>query len=330
MTMGEFDLIARYFTRPAARAALSVGDDCALLQPTPGMQLAVSSDMLVEGRHFFADVDPSALGHKALAVNLSDLAACGATPLAFTLALALPRVNEVWLEGFSQGLFKLADAHGCELVGGDTTQGPLNICITVFGEVPMLAGKTQALLRSGARAGDDVYVSGTLGDARLALDALRGTIALPAEILAQTRARLERPTPRIALGQALRGVATAAIDISDGLLGDLRHMLKDSGIGATIDTSIAITLIAVCAYPICANGLISLKNQLEYVLAGGDDYELVFTAAASARGAVQLAAHQAATPVTCIGRIDAEPGLRLVDAQGLPVTGHFSSFDHFA
>ena len=330
MTMGEFDLIARYFTRPAARAALSVGDDCALLQPTPGMQLAVSSDMLVEGRHFFADVDPSALGHKALAVNLSDLAACGATPLAFTLALALPRVNEVWLEGFSQGLFKLADAHGCELVGGDTTQGPLNICITVFGEVPMLAGKTQALLRSGARAGDDVYVSGTLGDARLALDALRGTIALPAEILAQTRARLERPTPRIALGQALRGVATAAIDISDGLLGDLRHMLKDSGIGATIDTSIAITLIAVCAYPICANGLISLKNQLEYVLAGGDDYELVFTAAASARGAVQLAAHQAATPVTRIGRIDAEPGLRLVDAQGLPVTGHFSSFDHFA
>ena len=330
MTMGEFDLIARYFTRPAARAALSVGDDCALLQPTPGMQLAVSSDMLVEGRHFFADVDPSALGHKALAVNLSDLAACGATPLAFTLALALPRVNEVWLEGFSQGLFKLADAHGCELVGGDTTQGPLNICITVFGEVPMLAGKTQALLRSGARAGDDVYVSGTLGDARLALDALRGTIALPAEILAQTRARLERPTPRIALGQALRGVATAAIDISDGLLGDLRHMLKDSGIGATIDTSIAITLIAVCAYPICANGLISLKNQLEYVLAGGDDYELAFTAAASARGAVQLAAHQAATPVTRIGRIDAEPGLRLVDAQGLPVTGHFSSFDHFA
>ena len=330
MTMGEFDLIARYFTRPAARAALSVGDDCALLQPTPGMQLAVSSDMLVEGRHFFADVDPSALGHKALAVNLSDLAACGATPLAFTLALALPRVNEVWLEGFSQGLFKLADAHGCELVGGDTTQGPLNICITVFGEVPVLAGKTQALLRSGARAGDDVYVSGTLGDARLALDALRGTVALPADILAQARGRLERPTPRIALGQALRGMATAAIDISDGLLGDLQHILKASGVGATLDTSIAITLIASCAHTALGNGLISLKNQLEYVLAGGDDYELAFTAPVSARSAVQHAARQACTPVTRIGCIDSELGLRLVDGRGQAVPNIYCSFDHFA
>ena len=162
--MSEFDLIARYFTRPTPRAVLGVGDDCALLQPAPGTQLAISSDMLVEGRHFFADADPFALGHKALAV----LAACGATPLAFTLALALPDVNETWLQGFSRGLLALADAHGCELVGGDTTRGPLNICITVFGEVPVVNGKSQALLRSGARAGDDVYVSGTLGDARLA------------------------------------------------------------------------------------------------------------------------------------------------------------------
>ena len=156
--MTEFDLIARYFTRPVRKAALGVGDDCALLAPAPGMQLAISSDMLVEGRHFFADVDPEALGHKALAVNLSDLAACGAKPLAFTLALSLPRVDEAWLAGFSRGLLALADAHGCELVGGDTTQGPLNICITVFGEVPT----GQALLRSGARPGDDIYVSGTL------------------------------------------------------------------------------------------------------------------------------------------------------------------------
>jgi len=168
--MGEFDLIARYFTRPVRRAALGVGDDCALLAPAPGMQLAVSSDMLVEGRHFFAGTDPERLGHKALAVNLSDLAACGARPLAFTLALALPQVDAAWLEGFSRGLLQLADAHGCELVGGDTTQGPLNICITVFGEVPT----GQALLRSGAQPGDDIYVSGTLGEARLALDALRG------------------------------------------------------------------------------------------------------------------------------------------------------------
>jgi len=324
--MGEFDLIARYFTRPAARSALGVGDDCALLQPSPGTQLAVSSDMLVEGRHFFADVDPFTLGHKALAVNLSDLAACGATPLAFTLALALPRLDEAWLEAFSRGLWALADAHGCELVGGDTTRGPLNICITVFGEVP----RGQALLRSGARAGDDIYVSGTLGDARLALDALRGALALPADLLAQARARLEQPTPRVALGQALRGVATAAIDVSDGLLGDLRHILKASGVGATLDTSITINLIAACAHSSCATGLISLKKQLECVLAGGDDYELVFTAPVSAREAVLCAARQAQTAVTRIGRIEAEPGLRLVNAQGNAVPNTYTSFDHFA
>ncbi|MDB5929444.1 MAG: thiamine-phosphate kinase [Polaromonas sp.] len=327
--MGEFDLIARYFTRPARRAALGVGDDCALLQPAPGMQLAISSDMLVEGRHFFAGVDPFSLGHKALAVNLSDLAACGATPVAFTLALALPTVDAAWLAEFSRGLLAVADVHGCELVGGDTTQGPLNICITVFGEVPVVGGKSQALLRSGAKAGDDVYVSGTLGDARLALDALRGRLRLPADLLAQARLRLERPTPRVALGQALRGIATAALDISDGLLGDLGHILKQSGVGATIDTDIAITLIAACADDTCATGLISLKKQLECVLAGGDDYELAFTAPVSARSAVQAASRQAATPVTRIGRIDAQPGLRLVNAQGQAVPGSYASFDHF-
>ncbi|MCP4515581.1 MAG: thiamine-phosphate kinase, partial [Delftia sp.] len=173
--MGEFDLIRRFFQRPVRRAALGVGDDCALLAPAPGMQLAVSSDMLVEGRHFFADVDPRLLGHKCLAVNLSDLAACGARPLAFTLALSLPRADAAWTEAFAGGLLALADAHGCELVGGDTTQGPLNICITVFGEVP----PGQALLRSGARAGDDIWVSGSLGDARLALEALLGHTTLP-------------------------------------------------------------------------------------------------------------------------------------------------------
>jgi len=328
--MGEFDLIARYFTRPARRAVLGVGDDCALLQPAPGTQLAISCDMLVEGRHFFPDVDPFALGHKALAVNLSDLAACGATPLAFTLALALPHADESWLEPFSRGLLALADAHNCELVGGDTTQGPLNICITVFGEVPVVGGKSQALLRSGARAGDDLYVSGTLGDARLALEALRGTLQLPAEALAQARTRLEQPTPRVALGQALRGVASAAIDVSDGLLGDLRHILTASGVGATIRTELAMDLAAAGSRLAVERAAISQEKQLEFVLSGGDDYELAFTAPMSARDAVRAASQLAQTPVTRIGSIESETGLRLVDAQGQLMPGRFSSFDHFA
>ena len=324
--MGEFDLIARYFTRPVRHAALGVGDDCALLAPRPGMQLAISSDMLVEGRHFFADVDPEALGHKALAVNLSDLAACGAKPLAFTLALALPRVDEAWLAGFSKGLLALADAHGCELVGGDTTQGPLNICITVFGEVP--AG--QALLRSGARAGDDIYVSGTLGDARLALEALLGHIHLPDELLAQARQRLERPTPRVALGLALRGIASSAMDVSDGLLGDFGHILKASGVGACIRTDETIKLIAAGAFPSSATGQFDQKLLHQCTLAGGDDYELLFTAPPQHRAAVAAAAAQSQTAVTCIGQVEAAPGLRLVDAQGMPVENRFASFDHFA
>jgi len=328
--MGEFDLIARYFTRPTAHAVLGVGDDCALLQPAPGTQLAISSDMLVEGRHFFADVDPAALGHKALAVNLSDLAACGAKPLAFTLALSLPRVDETWLAGFSKGLLALADAHGCELVGGDTTQGPLNICITVFGEVPVVSGKSQALLRSGAKPGDDVYVSGTLGDARLALEALRGAVTLPPDLLAQARLRLEQPTPRVALGQALRGIASAAIDVSDGLLGDLRHILRTSSAGATLETSNAINLVATSQDTALARAGFDTEKQLEFVLAGGDDYELAFTAPASARDAVQAAARQAHTAVSRIGRIDANPGLRLLDAAGALIERRYASFDHFA
>jgi len=324
--MGEFDLIARYFTRPVRRAALGVGDDCALLAPAPGMQLAVSSDMLVEGRHFFADVDPEALGHKALAVNLSDLAASGARPLAFTLALALPRVHEPWLAAFARGLLQLADAHGCELVGGDTTQGPLNLCITIFGEVP----PGQALLRSGARAGEDIWVSGTLGDARLALEALLGRTALPPTVLQAARQRLERPTPRVALGLQLRGIASAALDVSDGLLGDLGHLLRASHVGACIDTSETIKLIAASAYPESAEARFDIELLHQCTLAGGDDYELVFTAPPSARAAVEAAGRASGTPVTRIGRTEAAPGLRLIDAQGAPVARRYASFDHFA
>ena len=324
--MTEFDLIARYFTRPVKKAALGVGDDCAIINSSPGMQLAISSDMLVEGQHFFSDVSPYSLGHKALAVNLSDLAACGATPVGFTLALALPRVDEAWLQEFSSGLWALADAHGCELLGGDTTQGPLNICITVFGEVP----RGRALLRSGAQVDDDIYVSGMLGDARLALDALQGKIELPREILAQARQRLELPTPRVALGTALRGVATSSIDISDGLVGDLGHILKASGVGAQIDTNISMNLIAACTRIDWIKGQFNAEKQLQMVLSGGDDYELAFTCPPTARQAVQAVSVSSQTPVTRIGVIQSQPGLRLVNGRGQPVDGQFASFNHFA
>ena len=318
--MGEFDLIARYFHRPATRSPLGVGDDCALLQPAPGMQLAVSTDMLVEGRHFLSTVDPRRLGHKALAVNLSDLAACGAQPLAFTLALSLPAADARWLEPFAAGLFALADAHGCELVGGDTTRGPLSICITVFGEVPAGA----ALLRSGARAGDDLWVSGSLGDARLALEVFRGTVRVPADVFEAARYRLELPAPRVALGQALRGVATSAIDVSDGLAGDVGHILEHSGVGACIDAGLAGALLAAPA-----SALADPQQRLELVLGGGDDYELAFTAPVSARAAVEAAGHAAGTRVSRIGVIEQQPGLRLALASGQVAERQARAFDHF-
>lgn len=319
--MGEFDLIARFFERPVRRSPLGIGDDCALLQPAAGMQLAVTSDMLVEGRHFLSTVDPRLLGHKALAVNLSDLAACGARPLAFTLALALPAADTDWLAGFAEGLFALADAHGCELVGGDTTRGPLCINITAFGEVP--AGR--ALLRSGAAPGDDLWVSGTLGDARLALEAFRGRIALPQEVFAAARRRLEQPQPRVALGQGLVGIASAAIDVSDGLLGDLGHILQRSGVGATVQAACVQQLLAATR----AGLQLPEATVRELVLAGGDDYELAFAAPPAHRDAVQAAAGAAGTSVTRIGAIEAAHGLRVVDAQGRPLAQRFAGFDHF-
>jgi thiamine-monophosphate kinase len=334
--MGEFDLIERFFTRAPRRAAVGVGDDCALWPPLrPNMQLAVSSDMLVEGRHFLSTVDPARLGHKALAVNLSDLAACGATPLGFSLALALPRLEPAWLQAFADGLLALADSHGCELIGGDTTQGPLTLCITVLGEVPLADGRSQALLRSGAQVGDDIYVSGSLGDARLALEQFRGRHSLPAAVFDHARLRMEAPTPRVALGQALRGVATAAIDISDGLLGDLGHVLKASGVGARIEAELALPLLASAHLAAIAADQpgwpLAPALQLEYVLAGGDDYELAFTAPAAAQAQVLVAARASGTPVTRIGRIvDAAQGVQVVNGQGRPVPGRFASFDHFS
>ncbi len=332
--MGEFELIERFFRRgatttPAGPVALGIGDDCALLQPAPGQQLAISTDMLVEGRHFLEDTDPAALGHKALAVNLSDLAACGAEPLAFTLALALPPErarDEAWLGSLAQGLFALADAHHCALVGGDTTAGPLNLCITVFGQVP--AGR--ALRRDGACAGDDIWVSGTPGRARLGLQALRGEITLAPAALALARAQLERPTPRLALGRTLRGIASSAIDVSDGLVGDLGHVLAASSVGAAIDTA---TLVQVLADSLPSPGSdphLSEDDLRTAALSGGDDYELAFTAAPGLRAAVLATAQASGTPVTRVGHIEAAPGLRLLGADGQPISPHYRSFDHFA
>lgn len=319
--MNEFDLIARYFRPPVRRAVLGGGDDCALWQARPGQQWAISSDMLVAGRHFLPATDPARLGHKALAVNLSDLAACAAEPQAFTLALALPAIDEDWLQAFSKGLLALADTQGCELIGGDTTRGPLNICITVFGEVP----PGQALLRSGARAQDQVWVSGALGGARAGLEALLGQLHLPPESLSAAQRRLEAPQPRVALGLALRGLASAAADLSDGLMGDLGHILSASGVGARLHAS----ALLLAADPVLQ--AVDPAQSLAWCLCGGDDYELVFTAAPHHEPSIRRAAERAGVAVTCIGEVVKGTGLQVINAQGDPLKlDGLRSFDHFA
>ncbi len=316
--ISEFDLIAKYFTRPVSKADLGVGDDCALLRQTDGMQTAISTDMLVSGTHFFPDTDPEQLGHKALAVNLSDLAAMGATPAAFTLAVSMQTSDEAWIAPFAKGILALADKHQCELIGGDTTRGPLNICITVFGQIPT----GQALRRDGARIGDDIWVSGTLGDARLALAHMRQELILPENQFRQILPRMQKPTPRVELGIALRNIVHAALDLSDGLLGDLSHILDASHVGASLNTD---------ALPISD----TLKHQdekwrLQCTLGGGDDYELCFTAPETKRTLVLEAAQQAGVPVTCIGKIEQEAGIRLFNAAGPLDRIGIRSFDHFA
>lgn len=320
--MSEFELIQRFFSGhqpPAACIPLGIGDDCALMSPRPGMQLAISTDTLVEGRHFFANANPRMLGYKSLAVNLSDLAAMGAEPRAFTLALTLPEVRTDWLQDFSEGLFSLASQSGCQLIGGDTTRGPLNIGMTVFGEVP--AGV--ALRRDAARPGDDIWISGTLGDARLALACLLNQCVLSDSDFSALAVRLHMPTPRIALGLALRDYANAAIDLSDGLIGDLAHILKRSGCGATVWCD---------ALPV--GELLKMQNkamQYEFALAGGDDYELCFTAPHMHRDAIAAVACQTQidTQITRIGFIESGSGCRFVDANNHPLNFAFKSFDHF-
>lgn len=330
-SLSEFSLIDRFFTgatRQGDQVTLGIGDDCALLRPPAGEQLAISTDMLVEGRHFFPDVDPRALGHKTLAVNLSDLAAMGAKPLGFTLAFALPDSDPAWLAPFAEGLATLADRFDCPLVGGDTTRGPRNLCVTVFGAVP----GAHALRRDAAQPGDDIWVSGTVGDARLALGVLRGEwqIAGSADTAAESdfeevRRAMDWPEPQIALGMALRGVARAALDVSDGLLGDLGHILKRSGVGARINVD-AVPRSAILAAQ-------SPAIQRLCTLAGGDDYQLCFCADSAQRDRISAIGNELGLRVTRIGTIalpDARQApLQLHDDTGAPVAADFKSFDHF-
>jgi thiamine-monophosphate kinase len=316
--MTEFDLIRRYFTRPTPGALLGVGDDAALLQVNDGNVLAVSTDMLVSGTHFLPDADPFLLGHKTLAVNLSDMAAMGALPRWATLAIALPEANETWLEKFSAGFFALAQQYGVDLVGGDTTRGPLNLCVTIFGEVPA----QQALRRDGAQLGDEVWVSGKLGDAALALAHLQGHIMLSDPEYAACAAALHQPQPRIALGLALRGIANSAIDISDGLLADLGHILDASQLAARLDFS---------ALPVspALRGRLQHPLAMQCVLSGGDDYELCFTAPAAQHAEILDIAARLKSPLTHIGTIVSGLGCRVLDAAGEPINIGATGYDHF-
>jgi thiamine-monophosphate kinase len=322
--LGEFDLIARFFTRPprTAGVTLGIGDDAALIAPTAGCELALTTDMLVAGRHFHPDVDPGRLGHKTLAVNLSDLAAMGAQPRFALLACAFPDNNADWLAAFAQGFLALAERYGVDLIGGDTTRGPLNLCVTAIGEVPC----RQGLTRGGARPGDDIYVSGTLGDAALALAAIDDRVRLPDDALAASRRRLEMPEPRVALGLALRGLATAAIDVSDGLTGDLGHVIERSGVGARID------IAKLPAAPWLAAMLADSRRALalQCLLAGGDDYELCFTASNAMRERIDAVARELRLPLARVGKITAARGLVVRDEAGVSLAAVPRAFDHFA
>ncbi len=334
-SLGEFALIERFFkTQSQAMLAanknsiaLGIGDDCALLTPNPDEYIAITSDMLVEGRHFLAGANPEYLGHKALAVNLSDLAAMGAKPLGFTLALALPAADPQWLEAFSKGLFAIANTYSCPLIGGDTTSGPLNICITAFGAIP----KGKAITRSGALDGDDIWISGTVGDARLTLAALRHEILLTKSDLDCVQSRMHQPNPRIQLGMALRGIASAALDISDGLLGDLKHILEQS----KKDADVFLGQLPK------SSTLLKQESALQdqFAACGGDDYELCFTASSLQRSTIEGISNALDLPLTRIGHIlpmhNTEVSISLITSDGehlndIETAALLKSFDHFA
>ena len=314
----EFDLIARYFARPTLQAVLGPGDDCALLMPSPGMELAITTDMLVSGTHFLPDTDPYQLGWKTLAVNLSDLAAMGAKPRWVLLAGSLPDADENWIGAFADGLFACAKRYAVDLVGGDTTRGPLNLCLTALGEVPAGA----ALRRDGAQVGDDLWVSGQPGLAALGLAHLQGRINLPEAMAARCVAALQKPIPRIELGLALLGhkLAHAAIDVSDGLLADLGHIAERSG----VDTEIFEAQLPYL--PAGIDPAFARQAQI----GGGDDYELIFAAASDRRHELAALAARLNLPLWRIGRVLAGTGeVRLLDADGETRPTTHKGFDHF-
>lgn len=317
---GEFDLIARYFKRAAPENMLGVGDDCALLSVSPGHELAVSTDMLLQGRHFLADVCPRSLGHKALAVNLSDLAAMGARPLACTLALSLPAVDHAWLQAFSDGFFALAETAGCPLVGGDTTSSPdgVLICVSVMGEVQ----RGHALRRDAALPGDDIWLSGCLGAPAVALALLQGRLGPDPDRLQAGRPRLELPQPRNGLGERLVGMAHAAIDVSDGLLQDLGHILAASNCAA------GLWLDSIPQHP-ALDGL-DQQWRTQAVLAGGDEYELCFTADPCQREKIRALGVQLQIQLSLIGKTGPGSGLDVLDAAGRKLEVSHKGFDHFS
>ena len=317
----EFELIARYFTRPTTHTLLGAGDDGAIVRPSPGMELVVSTDMLVAGTHFLVDTDPEALGWKSLAVNISDMAAMGAQPRWALLAASLPEADEAWIAAYARGFFDCARTFGVDLIGGDTTRGPMNFCVSIFGEVSPGA----ALLRSGAVPGDEIWVSGAPGQAALGLAHLQGRCILDEPARTRCLAALHRPQPRLALGIALKGLASAAIDVSDGLLADLGHILERSGVAATIRAD----RLPDAARRACPgdHGLAQ-----DCLVAGGDDYELAFTAPLSRHEAVMDLAGALGLALTSIGSITHEGAgeLTLVDVQHNSLAIPRRGFDHFA
>lgn len=323
MACGEFSLIARYFDRVRSSrldVETGIGDDCALLNIPEKQTLAISTDTLVCGNHFLDDIDPADLAYKALAVNISDLAAMGADPAWLTLALTLPSVDEAWLAAFSDSLFEQLNYYDMQLIGGDTTRGPLSMTLGIHGYVPL----GRAIKRSGAKPGDWIYVTGTPGDsaAGLAILQKRLTVADSDDAAYLVRRHL-RPTPRILQGQAMRDRASAAIDLSDGLISDLGHILKASQCGARIDLDAMPLSDALRRH-------VDIDQALRWAIAGGEDYELCFTVPELNRGALDMAMSQLGVPCTCVGQISGEiDGLQLMRA-GKPVEFEVKGYDHFA